>query len=118
MSECVDRYISTIKKVKPIRKIRKGVFAPIASWSDDKPYDGPSFGSNLERNSLTKMFNQYLEKKCLENNIKFISIFEEMLNMDGSTNASYLDDFGTGIHLNQESMHLILKKLRENRLIK
>ena len=87
MSECVDRYISTIKKVKPIRKIRKGVFAPIASWSDDKPYDGPSFGSNLERNSLTKMFNQYLEKKCLENNIKFISIFEEMLNMDGSTNA-------------------------------
>ncbi len=117
VSECVDRYISTIKKVDPIRKIRKAVFAPIASWSEEKPYDGPSFGSNLERNHVTKLFNQYLEKKCKENNIVFISIFKEMLNKDGTTNPDYLDDFGTGIHLNQQSMPIILDKLKENKLI-
>ncbi len=117
VAQCIDRYISAIKKVNPIRKIRKAVFAPIASWSDEKPYDGPSFGSNIERNQVTIMFNQYLEKKCEENNIIFISIFKEMLNKDGTTNPDYLDDFGTGIHLNQQSMPIILDKLKENKLI-
>jgi hypothetical protein len=117
VAQCIDRYISAIKKVDPIRKIRKAVFAPIASWSEEKPYDGPSFGSNVERNHVTKLFNQYLEKKCKENNIVFISIFKEMLNKDGTTNSLYLDDFGTGIHLNQKSMPFILKKLKEKNLI-
>tara|TARA_B100001057_G_C22628113_1_gene863295 strand:- start:236 stop:880 length:645 start_codon:yes stop_codon:yes gene_type:complete len=117
VAQCIDRYISAIKKVNPIRKIRKAVFAPIASWSDEKPYDGPSFGSNIERNQVTIIFNQYLEKKCEENNIIFISIFKEMLNKDGTTNPDYLDDFGTGIHLNQQSMPIILDKLKENKLI-
>ena len=38
-----------------------------------------------------------------------------MLNEDGSTNANFLDDYGTGIHLNQKSMPLILKKLKEKK---
>ena len=118
IKECVDRYISTVLEVKPIRKIRKSIFAPIASWSMEKPYSGPSFGTNIERNNITRLFNKYLEKKCLENNIIFISIFEEMLNKDGSTNADFLDDYGTGIHLNQKSMPLILKKLKEKNLIR
>ena len=40
-----------------------------------------------------------------------------MLNKDGTTNPDYLDDFGTGIHLNQQSMPIILDKLKENKLI-
>tara|TARA_B100000900_G_scaffold416277_1_gene450952 strand:+ start:30077 stop:30718 length:642 start_codon:yes stop_codon:yes gene_type:complete len=114
VEECVDRYISTINKVSPYRRIRKGVFAPIASWSEMKPYDGPSFGTNLERNKVTEAFNNYLEKKCTENNLVFVSIFEDMLNEDGTTNEIFLDDFGTGIHLNQKSMPLIMKKLYKN----
>ena len=117
IKECVDRYISTVVDVKPIRKIRKSIFSPIASWSEEKPYNGPSFGTNIERNNITMIFNRYLEKKCLENNITFISIFEEMLNKDGTTNADFLDDYGTGIHLNQLSMPLILKKLKHNHMI-
>ena len=40
-----------------------------------------------------------------------------MLNKDGTTNADFLDDYGTGIHLNQLSMPLILKKLKDNHMI-
>jgi len=117
IKECVDRYISAIKKVKPYRKIKKAVFAPIASWSDEKPYSGPSFGTNLERNNVTKKFNEYLEEQCNKKNFDFISIFNEMLNIDGTTNSKYLDDFGTGIHLNQQAMPLILEKLKKKNLI-
>ena len=117
IKECVDRYISTVVEVKPIRKIRKSIFAPIASWSVKKPYSGPSFGTNIERNNVTRIFNEYLKKKCLENNITFISIFDEMLNEDGSTNVDFLDDYGTGIHLNQLSMPMIIQKLKDNHMI-
>lgn len=117
VKECVDRYIAAVTKVKPIRKLNKAIFAPIASWNVDKPYDGPSFGTNLERNKVTKIFNDYLENKCFEYNLVFVSIFEEMLNIDGTTNSIYLDDFGTGIHLSQRSMPLILKKLAVKDLI-
>ena len=54
IKECVDSYVAAIKKVRPIRPIKKAIFAPIASWSNDKPYDGPSFGTNLERNNVKK----------------------------------------------------------------
>ena len=117
IKECVNRYICTIKKVKPYRKIKKAVFAPIASWSDAKPYNGPSYGSNIDRNIVTRKFNKYLEEQCIKNNLIFISIFEEMLNKDGTTNPDFLDDFGAGIHLNQKSMPIILKKLKQNKII-
>tara|TARA_B100001057_G_scaffold260470_3_gene260665 strand:+ start:2080 stop:2721 length:642 start_codon:yes stop_codon:yes gene_type:complete len=117
VKECVNRYISTIMKVTPYRPINKAIFAPIASWTEEKPYDGPSFGTNRERNNTTKIFNKHLEKACIENDLIFISIFDDMLNEDGSTNPIYLDDFGTGIHLSQKSMPLIIKKLKANKLI-
>ena len=87
IKECVDRYINAINKVKPIRKINKAVFAPIASWSEEKPYEGPSFGTNQDRNNVTKKFNEYLEKQCDENNFVFISIYKEMLNKDGNNKS-------------------------------
>jgi hypothetical protein len=117
IKDCVDRYINAINKVKPIRKINKAVFAPIASWSEEKPYEGPSFGTNLDRNNVTRKFNEYLENQCHENNFVFISIYKEMLNKDGTTNSDYLDNFGTGIHLNQQSMPLVLRKLKDKGLI-
>jgi hypothetical protein len=117
VSDCVERYISAVLKVKPIRPINKAIFAPIASWTEEKPYDGPSFGTNLERNNATYIFNKYLKKACVENDFIFISIFEDMLNNDGTTNSNFLDDFGTGIHLSQKSMPLILKTLKANKMI-
>lgn len=115
--ECVTRYIDAIKLVNPKRKIQKAVFAPIASWSDEKPYDGPSYGSNLERNEITRIFNSILEKMCNQNNIKFLSIFEDMLHKDGTTDSNFLDDWGSGIHLNQTAMPLIINKLKFNRML-
>ena len=115
--ECVVRYVEAIKLVKPKRKIQKAIFGPIASWSLDKPYDGPSYGTNLERNFVTKVFNQELEILCEENDIKFISIFESLLNKDGTTNSIYLDDMGAGIHLSQKAMPLIIKEMKLKSLL-
>ena len=51
--------------------------------------------------------------KCAKKMTYIISIFEDMLNDDGTTNSKYLDDFGTEL-LSQQSMPLILKLKRNN----
>ena len=117
VQECVIRYIEAIKLVNPKRKIQKAVFAPIASWSNDKPYSGPSYGSNLERNEITRVFNNTLKEMCNQNNFKFISIFEDMLLKDGTTDSNFLDDWGSGIHLNQTAMPIIIDRLKLNNML-
>lgn len=119
VKECVDRYFEVILMYKKTLNIEIVVWGPIASWNDLKPYlGGPSFGTGLERNKTTKQFNEYLEKLCVENSIPFISIFNEMLNEDGTTNPIYLDDWDDcHIHLNQKAMPIILKKFKDNNLI-
>tara|TARA_Y100000389_G_scaffold204447_1_gene257060 strand:- start:2190 stop:2849 length:660 start_codon:yes stop_codon:yes gene_type:complete len=114
--ECIDRYINCINSLESKKIFRKAVWAPIASWSEEKPYDGPSFGTNIERNNVTRIFNSYLEKSCKENNIIYVSIFEELLNSDGTSNSYYLDDLGAGIHLNDKALPLIMKELQSKKL--
>jgi hypothetical protein len=111
--ECVSRYISSVSYyLKYNRRIL--IWGPIASWSNKKPYSGPSYGSNLERNYVTRIFNGYLSDLCLKNNFQFVSIFEEMLNSDGTTNPHYIMD---DIHLSQKAMPMTIEKFKNLNLI-
>ena len=62
--ECVDRYISAVLQVMSWG-INVSVWGPIASWHPSKQYTGgPSFGDCLERNNVTKEFNDYAKVLC------------------------------------------------------
>jgi len=118
--ECVSRYVNALLYYKKFNK-EILIWGPIASWSDKKPYidfqtkePGPSYGSNIERNNVTKIFNQYLIDLCVENNFQFVSIFEKMLNNDGTTNPYYIMDH---IHLSQNAMPLIINELKNKNII-
>ena len=65
-----------------LKENTKCYFDQLLSWYLDKPYDGPSYGTNLQKKLCDKVFNQELEILCEENDIKFISIFESLLNKD------------------------------------
>jgi hypothetical protein len=117
VKECVDRYMSTILHFKN-KGIRCIVWGPIASWHPSKVYGGPSYGNCLERNNVTKEFNEYIEKLCLVNGIGFISIFNDMIDENLITNPFYLDNWrDSGIHLSQTSMPLIIEKFKEKNYI-
>ena len=118
VKECVDRYFQVILTYKN-NGVKVLVWGPIASWHDSKPYTGgPSFGSNLERNELTKLFNEYIKELCDKNGIGFISIFNHMVNSNNETKAEYLDDWkGSHIHLSQRSMDLILNEFKKQNLL-
>ena len=94
------------------------VWGPIASWHESKNYNGPSFGSCIERNQITKEFNRYAEELCNQNNLKFITIFYDMIYDNLETNAHYLDDWeGSHIHLSQSAMPIILERFKGKDLI-
>lgn len=110
VKECVDRYIRTILYYKSLG-INVMVWGPIASWDITNPYSGPSFGSCLERNEITKEFNDYIKSLCEVYSIPFFTIYYDMLLPNGKTNTYYLDK--TGIHLNDNSLELIKHTFKE-----
>ncbi len=70
--ECVSRYVSALEYYKKF-DVDILVWGPIASWSDEKVYTGgPSFGTNVERNNVTKLFNDYLKNECDDVGFEFI----------------------------------------------
>lgn len=118
IEECVIRYVNAVKYYK---KYTNNIlfWGPIASWSDVKPYTtGPTYGTNIERNKVTEIFNNILKEKSECEGFGFITVFYEMLNEDMTTNSECLDDWeGCHIHLHQRFMPVILNKFRENGLI-
>jgi len=118
VKECVDKYFDTIMYFKNTGyKIM--VWGPIASWSDKAPYtSGPSFGTNIERNHVTKIYNEHLDKLCNENDIPFLTIFDKMILEDGTTNEKYLDPWlDCHIHLVQTAYPLIMEEFKKKKII-
>lgn len=118
IKECVDRYFSVIKEYKD-NGLDIMIWGPIASWSEERPYTGPSFGTCQDRNSITKEFNRYLKELCDGENIIFISIFHDMVDSDTNiTKTEYLDDWEEcHMHLSQRAMPLIIEKFKNIDLI-
>ncbi len=118
VAQCVDRYFNVIKYYKD-RGYNMMVWGPIASWHESREYTGgPSFGSCLDRNNVTKEFNRYLKQLCDVNQVVFVSIFDKMVDENNITIPAYLDDWdGCHMHLSQRSMPLILESFKELNLI-
>lgn len=117
--ECIDRYLNTISWFIKNYKQQILIWGPIASWCEPKIYTGgPSYGSIIERNFATKLFNTILLTRADEIGYKYISIFNEMLNDDSTTNVDFLDDWdGSHMHLSQRAMPVIIDKFKKASLI-
>jgi hypothetical protein len=114
--ECVDRYYSVVSFYRD-KGYKVAIWAPIASWSEKKPYRGPSFGDDFTRNLYTSIFTFCLRQSCKDTDIKVLSILRAMLK-DELTDPDYLDDWeDCHIHLNLKAMPLIIEEFKEKGLI-
>lgn len=116
VKECVSRYWNVICNYRSLG-CKMAVWGPIASWSEEKPYSGPSYGTDEERNITTLLFTEELRLLSKDSDIKIISIFEE-ITQGGVTNPYYLDDWrGCHIHLNSNALPLIFEAFEKENLI-
>jgi hypothetical protein len=109
--ECVDRYVSVIKEVKNLNyNIIIWNVTPSSPTGFPDSQDYPTYGTCRERNSVTRLFNQFLEEQLINESIQFISIFEKLINKRGITLARFLMD---DIHLSQAAMPLAIKEINK-----
>ena len=104
--ECVARYARVIKEVKAL-DFRLGILAPFASSWDtvDPSIEFPCFGTCVQRNAVTRMFTDELEKKCTPLRVPVISILDQLIDASGNTkDAFYMD----GFHLSTRALPLLL----------
>lgn len=114
--ECVDRFFHAHLALKEAgyRVVGWGNH-PSSTQSHDPTPSDPVYGDCLLRNKISLEWNDYLEKKCKESGIEFISIIRELINVDGLTKMEYFKDY---CHLNpKKCLSLVIERFREKGLL-
>lgn len=86
------------------------VYGPIAQQKDSCLLDPayPRYGTEIERNKIVGQFNEKLKIACKNKNIGFFTIYDQLMNEDGTTKGEYLRD---GVHLNNKAIPMLLKAM-------
>jgi len=110
VNSAIENYLRFLLHFK--KKYNVGVWGPIASGADNGMQGNgrPSFKTSIERNKITKMFNNRLEERCDQHNIIFKSIFKTLLSNDRDTNTAYYVD---GVHLNIHAQPLVFNEFKD-----
>jgi len=112
VDECVRRYFSVIKEVMAMG-YSAVVWNAIPSTLRDslRSPEFPVYGSCLERNRATRLFNDKLRKLCEEQGANFLSIFDRLVDKRGLTRMAFYMDT---VHLSQRAMPLVAAALRKS----
>jgi len=116
--ECVDRYTESLFPFQD-QGYDIWVWGPIASNPEELPYKGlqgagPIYGDCVERNQVTRLFNNMMAENCHARSIGFVSIFEKMVWLDDNTKEHLIMDH---LHLSQTSMSLIKEEFKKKGLL-
>jgi len=105
IKETIERYIKFLLYYKSKYK-NVGIYAPIASGSNNciQGNGRPSYKTELERNKITKIFNNILEDYCKKHDILFKSISSDLMNDDNTTKNIFYSDDGTHLNIHAQSL--------------
>ncbi len=92
LEQVIDHYMEFLLSVKNDREIF--VWGPVASQGDlariDPSY--PRYGNMVERNRATELFNRIMAEKCYEKGIRFVSVFQDLIDDSYATKTEYYMD--------------------------
>lgn len=108
VNECVDRYFSVIKEIRDMGyKIIVYHLIPSTAFNIIRP-GFPTYGSPMQRNKATTIFNKRLAYWAKKYHFPQISLFNQLLLPSGSTNMKYYSD---PIHLSTSALPTILAEI-------
>lgn len=105
--ECVDRFFESLidLKRKNYNVIAWGSHPSTAGGHDENP-SSPVFGSCLTRNLIGKCWNNRLHDLCVQFEIPFVSIFDDLVDENYLTKMQYYIDY---CHLDSDKIKNILE---------
>lgn len=110
VEECVDRLFDVYKDLNDNGYniiVWGGHPSTNRGHSED---DFPIFGEVINRNKIAKNWHNFLHDKATENNFPFISLVDELINDDGTTDMHYFVD---DCHLEYDKIkHWITEKFK------
>ena len=110
--ECVDRYFLCIKEVLALgHELLIWNVIPSTRHVKITNEEFPVYGTCAERNRVTKIFNECAQRLCKQTGCSFISIYDQLVDNQGSTQMEYFKD---SIHLSQKVMPWVLKKIKDH----
>ena len=108
VNECVDKYFLVVKKIYDMG-YKVIVFHLIPSTALNIIREGfPTYGSPIERNKVTIIFNRRLAYWAKKYNFSQVSLFDQLLLPSGSTNMKYYAD---PIHLSTSALPMMLSEI-------
>jgi hypothetical protein len=109
VKDCVDRYVEGLRKFKNEYKLI--LVGPVATtWLDSEELNSeyPSYRTHVMRNVITRHFNDWLEYRCFEEKIPFITVFPKLINEDFVTKKEYYGN--DSVHLYSDELAQELKE--------
>lgn len=113
--ECIDRFFQSHLHLKNFgyNVVGWGGHPSTTKGHDENPSE-PIFGDCLSRNKISLEWSLYLESKCKTNDISFISVIKDLINVDGLTKMEYYMDY---CHLNSKKyLPIVIEKFKENKI--
>lgn len=108
VQQCVSNYLEVVDELRSMN-YNVALWAVIPSMeSNNNEY--PTYGSVIDRNICTKLFNQILFIEARNRNIDLISINRFLMKSDFTGKKKYYFD---GIHLGQIAMPLAIRELKK-----
>jgi hypothetical protein len=107
VKDCVNCYFEVVDEL-----IQSGF--KIFIWNamptaDSFNIEYPVYGSHLERNKCTMLFNDQLKVQCEKRGLVFVSIFRKLITKNFKTRTIYFFD---SIHLGQLAMPYFIKEIK------
>jgi len=111
VKECVKRYFSVLLEVKKIGyKVSVfGVFPSSLRTNQNPNY--PFYGTHRERNTVSRLFNNYLSKLAKKNRILMFDIFNKLVDKDKLTKLEYYQK--DKVHLSLLAMPIIVNEIEQ-----
>lgn len=109
VNECVTQYADTIKNLVKLYGHKTLVLGPVPSRLIGTHPEFPTVGTQLERNTVTKMFTEALVRSA-GNSFRVLSLFDALVFPDGSTNTAWYQD---SVHLSARVIPMLIKALQD-----
>lgn len=117
VKECIDRFFRAHLHLSShgYNVVGWGGHPSTTSDHNDDP-SCPVFGDCLTRNQISRIWNSYMEHKCISNGLKFVSILEDLIDDNSLTKMEYYIDY---CHLDyHKTKNMWLSKFKSNNIIK
>jgi len=106
IKDCIINYFEVVDELLKLR-FKIIIWNVIPTVNSNNP-QYPVYGSSLQRNECTILFNKELELECNKRSLFFLSIFENLISENRETRLDYYFD---SIHLGQNAMPFVFNRL-------